>query len=116
MCQGALKWLNRLDAGDRLLFAPLQGETAEKYEIDRSLDAMAVAVAEGEGRWRSSEAVRRACLKVGGPGWLLAGVLIIIPLFLREWGYRLVARNRKRFFQSGSCSFPEQGMREKMLG
>lgn len=112
MCQASLKWLNRLDSDDRLLFAPLRGETASRFEIDRAKDS--IAVAEGGRVWRSSEALRLACLRAGGPGVLVAGFLILIPMPLREWGYRLIAGNRKKFLKGSSCGLPEEGMREKM--
>ncbi|MGD1978666.1 MAG: DUF393 domain-containing protein [Akkermansiaceae bacterium] len=112
LCQASLKWLNRLDARDRLLFAPLQGTLAKEKEIDQSIDSMAY-LEDGE-VWRSSEAVRRVCFAAGGAGWLLWAILTIIPKPVREFGYRLVAANRTRLFTNGSCGFPEEGMREKM--
>lgn len=112
MCQGALKWLNRLDAEDRLLFAPLNGETSQRYQIDLSDDSMAVAE---EGRiWRASEAVRLAFGRAGGIGLVVAGVLAVIPLKIRNWGYKVIARNRKRIVKSDACGIPEEGMREKL--
>ena len=43
LCEGVVKWLNRMDDNDRLKFAPLQGETAKRYGIDLSDDSMAFA-------------------------------------------------------------------------
>lgn len=113
LCQSSLKWLNRVDGEDRLLFAPLQGETARRHEIDRENDSLAV-IEDGE-VWRASEAVMRACLRAGGPGLILGGILLLIPEPLREWGYRVVARNRLRLMKGGACGLPEEGMREKLL-
>lgn len=112
MCQGALKWLNRLDAGDRLLFAPLIGATARRYGIDLTDDSMAVA--ENGRTWRASEAVRLAFGRAGGLGLAVAGILAVIPMGARNWGYRVIARNRKRLVWKKECGVPEEGMREKM--
>ena len=113
LCQGAVKWLNRLDGADRLNFAPLQGETAKKYKIDLSDDSMAFA--ERGGIYRASEAARRAFWNAGGGGAFIAGLLILIPTGIRNWGYRWIAKNRKRLIKSEACGIPEEGMREKML-
>ena len=113
LCQGAVKWLNRLDGDDRLKFAPLQGETAKSYDIDLSDDSMAFAE-RGE-VYRASEAARRAFWHAGGGGVFIACLLTMLPMSLRNWGYQWVARNRKRLVQSKACGIPEEGMREKML-
>ena len=113
LCQEALKWLNRLDGDDRLNFAPLQGETAKNWEIHGPDDSMAV-VHEG-GVARASEAVRLALEEAGGVGIVFALILKIIPLKLRDWGYGLIARDRKRLGQGRACGIPEEGMREKLL-
>lgn len=114
LCQASLKWLNRLDVQDRLVFAPLQGEVARELKIDQAIDSMAFY--EGDEVWRSSEAVRRACRAAGGTGLFLWGILSLIPLSFRELGYRIVASNRKRLFRIPSCRLPEEGMSEKMRG
>ena len=113
LCQGAVKWLDRLDGDDHLKFAPLQGETAKSYDIDLSDDSMAFAE-RGE-VYRASEAARRAFWHAGGAGAFIACLLTILPMSLRNWGYQWVARNRKRLVQSEACGIPEEGMRDKML-
>ena len=113
LCQGAVKWLNRLDGADRLKFAPLQGDTAKQYKIDLSDDSMAFAE-RGE-IYRASEAARRAFWIAGGGGAFIAGLLILMPMSIRDWGYQWVAKNRKRLVTSEACGIPEEGMREKML-
>ena len=113
MCQGALRWLNRMDSQDRLRFAPLSGETAKEWGISTSDDSMGL-VKDGE-TYRASEAARLAFYEAGGLGLLVAGTLRMIPLSMREWGYRWIARHRKSLVRKGSCDLPEEGMREKLL-
>ena len=113
LCQGALRWLNRMDSADRLRFAPLGGETAKSWELLREEDSMGIVI---EGKvFRASEAARFAFREAGGVGLLLAGLLEIIPLSLREWGYRWIAKKRKSFVRKESCELLEEGMREKLL-
>ena len=113
LCQNAVRWLNRLDEGDRLRFARLQGETAAEYAIDLTDDSMALV--SGGQVYRASEAARRAFWAAGGVGTLVAGVLTLLPLKLRDWSYQWIARNRKRLVRSEACDLPEEGMREKMM-
>ena len=114
LCQAAVKWLNRMDDGDRLTFASLQGKTAKIYGIDLSDDSMAF-IERGE-IYRSCEAARRAFWHAGGmAGVCLAGLLTLLPITLRNWGYQWVAKNRKRLFRNQSCNLSEEGMNQKML-
>jgi len=113
LCQGALRWLNRMDSKDRLHFAPLGGETAQRWELLSEEDSMGIVL---QGKlYRSSEAARLAFREAGGVGLLLAGLLKMIPLSLREWGYRWISKKRKSLVRKESCDLPEEGMREKLL-
>jgi len=113
LCQASLKWLNRLDARDRLRFAPLGGETAKKFKIVRDDDSMAVV---GNGAvFRASEAARFAFWGAGGAGLLVGCFLKLIPLKIRNWGYYGIAKNRKKLVKKEACGIPEEGLREKLL-
>jgi predicted DCC family thiol-disulfide oxidoreductase YuxK len=113
LCQGAVKWLNRIDGNDRLKFAPLQGETAERYEIDLSDDSMAFA--ERGNIYRAGEAARRAFWNAGGWGVFLACLIMALPDALRDWAYQWVAKNRKCLVKNRRCDLPEEGMNRKTL-
>lgn len=113
MCQASLKWLNRIDAHDRLRFAPLSGKTARERGVSTAEDSMALILA-GE-TYRASEAARLAFAEAGGVGCILALILQLIPFPLRDWGYRGIAKNRKALFKKKSCELPEEGMMRKLL-
>jgi len=102
-----------MDHKDALLFAPLDGETARDFEISSEDDSMALS--RGGEIYRASEAARMSFAEVGGIGSLVAGCLRIIPLRMREAGYRWIARNRKRLVRKAACDLPEEGMVEKLL-
>lgn len=113
LCQSAVKWLNRIDGNDRLKFAPLRGETAERYGIDVSDDSMAFA--ERGKIYRASEAARRAFWNAGGWGVFLACLIMALPRALQNWGYQWIAKNRKRLVKNKRCGLPEEGMSRKTL-
>ena len=125
LCNRSVQWLLRKDREGRLRFAPLGGETAtmlreagvlcEEHMEGRS---MVLAEREADGEWRvrmRSDAVIRAlqCSK-GAPVRL--AMLRLIPRFLREWGYRLVARSRYVVFgKTEKCLIPDEGMVKRVL-
>lgn len=113
MCRGSLKWLHRLDAEDHLLFAPLNGKTAEERGITMDDDSMAV-VRNGE-VYRASEAARLALGSTGGVAALLAGLIRVVPVGARDWMYRQIAKRRHVLGRPETCGLPEEGMAEKIL-
>lgn len=113
LCQGSLKWLNRLDARDRLRFAPLGGPTATAHKISMEDDSMAVVQ---NGRtYRASDAARRAFHGAGGVGMVFSILIRLIPLGVRNRLYYWIARNRKKLVKNEACGIPEEGMRDKLL-
>ena len=112
-CKGGVRWLNRLDAKDRLRFAPLSGETSKNWKIDTTDDSMAFI--QNGVTYRASEAARLAFQTAGGVGTLFALGLKLLPLKIRNWGYHVIARNRKKLLKNETCELPEEGMREKLL-
>lgn len=70
---------------------------------------------EGSRAWRESDAALRVCRGLGGP-WKLLALLLVLPRFLRDPLYRLVARNRIRWFgRSDRCLVPSPELRSRFL-
>ncbi|MDA7880771.1 DUF393 domain-containing protein [Akkermansiaceae bacterium] len=113
MCQGAVKWLHRLDVHDRLRFASLSGETAKRVGLSMEEDSM-VFLGNGEVS-RAALAVERLLIATGGAATLAGLLMVAIPLPLREWAYRQIAKRRLFISKAVSCGMPEPGLREKML-
>ena len=113
MCQGAVKWLHRLDEQDRLRFAPLQGESAKGVGLALKEDSIAFY---GKGELsRAALAVERLLIAIGGVAALVGISMRAFPLSLRDWCYRQIARRRITIGKSLSCGVPEAGLNEKML-
>jgi predicted DCC family thiol-disulfide oxidoreductase YuxK len=104
--------------GRAFRFAPLQGETFEAavpagMRADLP-DSFVLRSAEGR-LFLRSEAVARLLLGLGGLWRLLGHALLLVPRPLRDGGYAVVARLRKRLFSkpAGLCPMlpPHLGQR-----
>ena len=113
MCQGAVRWLHRLDEQDRLRFAPLRGESARRVGVAVNEDSIAFY---GRGELsRAALAVERLLVATGGVATLVGVSMSVFPLPLRDWCYRQIASRRLTLSRSVSCGIPEVGLNEKML-
>ena len=116
-CNRTVDFLLKRDTAATLRFAPLQGETARDHlpEQDRtSLDSLVVS--RGEKSWRRSAAVVRTLWQLPAPWPIMGWLLWLIPLPLRDLGYRLFAKVRYRLFgKLESCRLPQPGEAERFL-
>ena len=118
LCNGLVNWLMRADKKKTLQFASLQGETAARRLLaaagaPRDLDTV-VYLRNGKQLERSSAALM-ILFDLGG-AWVLAAPLLLVPKFLRDLAYALVARNRYRVFgKKDTCRLPTPEERERML-
>jgi len=75
----------------------------------------AVVLIEGNRGFTGSTAALRIARRLRWP-WPFLSMLIVIPRFVRDFLYTLVARNRYRWFgRSPSCQLPSPELRERFL-
>jgi len=114
MCNSAMRLVHQIDEDDSFRFAPLAGETARKHGVKNG-ETMVVLV-KGELHERS-EAVRVLLWSLGGIGYVLSSIMVLIPVCWRDALYDLFARNRQRIsgaFKS-ACSIPDPALVRKIL-
>ena len=102
LCNRTVQWLIRHERHDTLQFAALNSETAQAQLKGTRFEAHAdsILLQEPDGQlYVASDAAFRTLphLKTG---WQALNILMVFPRFLREPLYRLIARNRKRWFGS----------------
>ena len=116
LCNGWIRFLLERDGG-RYRFAAMQTPAGRALLVAHGLDADDPAsfllVDEGQA-WTDSDAIRRVLVGLGGP-WKSAVLLVLIPRFLRDPLYRLIARNRYRWFGTTSCTVPDEAQRARFL-
>ena len=112
LCAGAVRFIIPRDRRGRFRFASLQSEAGRRIlaatgvQLPKSGEApeSLVLVADGRAHLRSGAALRIAAGLDGA--WPLAAALLLIPAPLRDGAYRLVARNRQRWFGHAAREVP----------
>lgn len=117
-CDSSVNFIIKRDRNNRLLFAPLQSpagrELAEQYGFKNDYLGSMVFVENGKAYTRSTAALHIATY-LGG-GWPLLKVLLLVPRFIRDAAYDLIARNRYRWFgKKESCMVPGPAIRAKFI-
>lgn len=113
LCTRTVRFFLVRDRAGLIYYAPLLGETArqllpKELREPGKLSTVVYLIREGaeaQIEYRSA-AVAAALYDLGGLWRLLSKFLLLIPAPLREWGYRLVARHRLKFFRKGACDLP----------
>jgi predicted DCC family thiol-disulfide oxidoreductase YuxK len=105
LCDAAVQLLLKIDRKKRFHFAPLQGKTAKKVLIPPpTRDSLVLW--EPQRRSMEGSAVLRILWLLGG-GWALIGWMYWLPSLPFDGLYRLIAKNRHRFFQPPPfCDLP----------
>jgi predicted DCC family thiol-disulfide oxidoreductase YuxK len=118
LCNGTVNFIIRHDRRKRFLFAPLQGPFAETHFpgfVPRAGSPQTLVYHRlGKTFTRSTGALHIARDLDGA--WPLCFALIVVPRFLRDPVYDLVARYRYRWFgRLESCMVPTPELRDRFL-
>jgi predicted DCC family thiol-disulfide oxidoreductase YuxK len=117
LCNGFVDRVLRADREGKLRFAPLQGETARALlpPLGDDPERWSVLYLDEEGLHERSDVSLRVWRRLGGAYRLLA-LLRFVPRPLRDAVYRLIARNRYRWFgKREACRLPTPAEAERFL-
>ena len=117
MCNRFVDLILRADRRDVFRFAPLQGETARELLSPLADDPRewSMIYLDERGVHEESDASLEVYRRLGGVWWL-ASLLRLVPRFIRTPAYRLVARNRYRWFgRRDSCRVPSAEEKARFL-
>lgn len=119
LCSGVVDFLIRRDTRGRLRFAPLQSDAGQRLLRSHGIpmpdepDTM-VLIEGGRALVRSSAAL--ATTRYLRFPWPLSQVCFVVPAILRDAVYKVVARNRYRWFgKSERCRVPTPELRARFL-
>jgi predicted DCC family thiol-disulfide oxidoreductase YuxK len=108
----------RRDKAGKFLFASLQSPVGQQYLQRFGLPAdelhSFILIENGKAYSRSSAALR--VLRQLGGGWKLFYAFRILPVFIRDGVYNLIARHRYRWFgKRESCWLPTPELKSRFL-
>ncbi|NSL86565.1 thiol-disulfide oxidoreductase DCC family protein [Chitinophaga solisilvae] len=117
-CNASINFVIRHDRQGYFRFAPLQSGTASslaaQYHFPVTEMASFVLIENGKAYTKSTAALRVA-RRLSFPWQLLYGFMIIPP-FIRDPVYTLIARNRYRWFgKRDSCMVPTAEVRNRFV-
>ena len=121
LCDRSVQWLLDHDSKGAFFYSPLQGETAadifSRNPLPEGLDSIVFVRKSHEAEqlyWYSNAAVE-ITRELSWP-WRFFSYFRVVPRFFRDWLYRLVARNRLRFFgKVDSCRLPDLQVQQRFL-
>ncbi|MBI3737348.1 DUF393 domain-containing protein [Candidatus Sumerlaeota bacterium] len=116
LCNRFVDFVIRRDNKQIFKFAPLQGETARQLPpVSVKPDEWSMILLDEHGTHLGAEAAIEILRRLGGV-WKAATIARFMPFSVRNWGYRLIARNRYRWFgRREVCRIPSPPETERFL-
>ncbi len=118
LCNGTVQFIIKRDTTAKFKFAALQSEAGQalltKHNLPLNHFDSFVFIVNGNYYQRSSAALQVA--KVLGWPWKLFFSFIIIPKFIRDFFYNLIATSRYKVFgRQEHCMIPTPELRQRFL-
>ncbi len=118
LCARGAAWIARNDRDEKFRIIPMQSNLGtalmRHYGMDPE-DPVSWLYLELGVAHHSLGTFIRVSGQLGGR-WRLLSVLYILPRGVRDWLYRLVARNRYRIFGTADmCAMPDKGVQQRLL-
>ncbi len=118
LCNGFVQFIIKRDKKKQFLFSSLQSPVAVKLLAEHMSDTRkldSVVLIEQGTMYTKSTAVLRIARQLGG-GWPLLYGFIIIPPFIRDGIYDIVAKYRYRIFgKREHCIVPSAAIKRRFL-
>jgi predicted DCC family thiol-disulfide oxidoreductase YuxK len=121
LCSGVVRFVIARDPHAHFRFAALQSDAARRAcaEVGATppvaVDPDTIIVVVNGRALERSDAALAIAARLPFP-WPLLGIFRVLPRGVRDWLYRLVARNRYRWFgKSDTCMMPTPELRARFL-
>lgn len=118
LCNGSVLFIIRRDPKARFRFASLQSTYGENFLKHNSLSTEeydSIVLIEGGRFYTQSTAALRIAKRLNG-AWPLLYAGIIIPKFIRDAMYNVIAKNRYRWFgKKDACMIPTPALRSRFM-
>ena len=118
LCNSSVQFIIKRDKKELFLFASLQSRYAKENLPDEFSDETAlqsIILKEGDEIKSKSSAVLTITKSLSGL-WPLFYVLIVIPKFVRDWVYDIIAKNRYQWFgKKDQCMIPSPELKNRFI-
>ncbi|CAA6812928.1 MAG: Thiol-disulfide oxidoreductase [uncultured Sulfurovum sp.] len=113
LCNSSIALLIKLDKKNLFKYTSLQGEYVKSLEINESIDSLIYY--RNDQVFYKSTAILKIVKELGGL-WSLLQILYIIPPFIRDFVYDIIAKYRYRIFgKVEQCSVINGAKKELFL-
>jgi predicted DCC family thiol-disulfide oxidoreductase YuxK len=118
LCNKSVQFIIKHDKKKEFRFGSLQGKEGQKLLALYNLPAdelNTLVLIENNKIYTRSTATLRIAKRLGGI-WKLFYAYIIIPRFIRDGVYRIISRNRYKWFgKKDACMIPSKDLKERFL-
>ena len=118
LCNGVVQFVIKRDQKDKFVFAALQSNAGQALLKKQNLptdDFESFILVENDIVYNKSTAALRVAKSLGS-GWQLLYAFIIVPKFIRDFVYTLVANSRYKVFgKRDNCIVPTTELNAKFL-
>jgi predicted DCC family thiol-disulfide oxidoreductase YuxK len=115
MCNASVDFILNRDRDKKFLFSALQGKFANEQFPQECKDLNTIIYFRNGKILRRSSAVLQILVDLGWP-WVVVWPLLLIPAFLRDLFYRIIANSRHLISKKrAACRLPSPEEKERFL-
>lgn len=119
LCNASVQYIIKHDKNDMFRYTALQSEVGqeiiEEFKIDTDKTDSILLYSKDNGISYKSTAALQIALKLGFPINLM-GIFLIVPVFIRNWVYDYIAKNRYKWYgKKEECMIPTPELKSKFL-
>ena len=117
LCNGFIDFILKKDQKNQFLFCSLQSDFAKQNLSEQYQGLDTIVLLDDNKVYTKSTAVLRIVFQLGAGYSLFSMIASILPLFIRDFIYNLVAKNRYKIFgKKDTCRLPTESEKKLFLG
>lgn len=118
LCESSVQFIIRHDPKARFRFASLQSDYAQQLLKERGLQTKkfdSIVLVQNNQLFQRSDAALRIARGLS-KGWSLLYVFIVVPRFVRDAVYNMIAANRYHWFgKKDACMIPTPELKSRFI-
>jgi len=116
LCSGSVQWIIKHDKKGQFKFASLQSDFAKQTLNKNTVESLSSLVLyQNNNTFLESTAALKIAKKLDFPVNLLS-VFLIVPVFIRNFFYKIISRNRYKWFgKKQECWLPTAELKQRFI-